>query len=392
MSIHRTRLSHALAAALSAFALTIPVLTIPAEAAAAQSIEWTFQVIADPAVVRTDPDPAAPAVGSFAKGGQVKSFAAEGAWIRFLITRPDGSLVIGYVAAADLKLLETKEAPAVDYWKVEADAYYGRGLVVRLSGGYGTIGGGDIISGTRDRYQANVDKLLALGREFETENPMSFGSRTSFDLQLLYHLSARFALGLGGNVASSRVFAESTYTKIMTDTLTSGLANVGAKAEPKLQTVGYQAIASYLLPINKRLSLRLSGGPLLAQVKFRYYGTTTLPTGLEYFYQKMSAHGFGAHASLALELNVNEQASLYLEAFGRAARISGFEGTQATNLTARNGWTENEELSGTLYAVETDAGTFLMVLSDPASAPGPCHEAVYDLLGVDLRLGVKIRF
>ena len=355
-----------LAAAFIAATLAIPARAIPAEAAgsmrtaeaaaATQVNQWTFRVIADPAVVRAGPDPTAPAVDSFAKGGQVKSFAAEGAWIRFLITRPDGSVIVGYVAATDLELLETKEEAAADYWKVEEDSYFGRGIVVRLSGGYGTFGGGDLRSGSQNLFQIKVDQLLAQGYEFETEDPMEFGSRTSFEAEFLYHLSSRFALGVGVGAAWSRDTGEYTYAS---SDQGNQLVNYGAQAVPRLRTYSYRAILSYLLPINKRLALRLSGGPMLVQAKFFYLGLTPIGTqGQETFNQTAASTGLGAHASLALELNLNEQASFFLEVGGRAGRLSGFEGTQDTNTVIIPPAAQDVEVSGTLYAVEIGGRRF----------------------------------
>ena len=378
MRVSNARRSHILAAAFIVGTLAIPALTIPAEA---QIHQWTFRVIADPAVVRAGPDPIAPVVDSFAKGEQVKSFAAEGAWIRFLIARRDGSVVIGYVAATDLALLETKEEAAADYWKVDSEAYNGPGFVIRLSGGYGMLGGGDVPTGVADRYQAAVDQAEARGYNLVLDEPLGFGSRISGDLDILYHLSPRFALGLGGSYASTRAFADYSYADYY-----------GVTAEPKLRTTGYRLIVSYLLPLSKLLSLRLSGGPMLAQTKFEYSSVTLLPSGEEKFGQTANATGFGAHASLALELNLNEFASIFIEACGRAGRITGFEGSQISEAPGPSGWTETDEQSGTLYAVEAGGRTFLMILSDPALAPGPYHEAAYNLTGVDGRLGFKIRF
>ncbi|MDD8026048.1 MAG: hypothetical protein PHI34_06010 [Acidobacteriota bacterium] len=369
--------------------LIIFILTIPAVRAAdaGQTAEWTFRVIADPAVVRIRPDAAAPAVDSFAKGEQVKSYAAEGAWIRFLIARRDGSVVIGYVAATDLEIITTKEEEAANFWKVETDAYQGRGFAVRLSGGYGMLGGGDIPAGAADRYQDAYDRALAQGYALVANNVMAFESRISGDLDILYHLSPRLAVGLGGGFSRTRSLADSTLTY-------RGVLNeaYGVKAEPQLRTFNYRAVVSYLLPIDKLLSLRLSGGPMLAHTKFLYSCVTLLPTGEESLNQTASATGFGAFASLALEVNLNEQASIFVEVFGRAIRISGFKGKQVLDATGLSGWVDTFEQSGTLYATETDGRTFLTILSDPALVSGSYHEAVYDLTGVDGRLGFKIRF
>lgn len=350
-----------------------------------QSNEWTFRVVADPAVVRLRPDPDAPAVDSFAKGALVKSYSPEGAWIRFIIARKDGSVVIGYAASTDLELVETRELGPADFWVVEEDAYHSRGVNFRLTGGYGTIGGGDIIAGSKARFQEAVEWFQA--RDYVTmENPpVVFSSRSGFGVEMTYNLTPRFGLGLGGTVSWSRTFPESTFDKGYATRYGS------ADAELNLRTIDYRAVAFYLIPLNKLLSIRVYGGPLLAHVRYWYHGMTTGFEQQMNFVQQTTAKGFGAHAGAALELNINEKVSLYLEAAGRAGKISGFEGLQSEEVTISPS-SETEALNGTLYAVDVGGRTLLMVLADPASAPGPCREAVFDLLGLDARFGFKLRF
>lgn len=375
---------------LSVLALAIPSEAAgpskrPSESSSAQAIEWTFRVTADPATARIRPDPAAPAVAFLAKDSQVKSYAAEGSWVRIIIARQDGSVVIGYVSSTDLESLEIHQNETASFWRTEKDDYYGPGFSLLLSGGYGTIGGGDIPAGAANYYQAMIDQL-SVKYKFGGGNPMAFGSRASVDLGLLYHLSARFALGLGGDAAWSRALAD-TYA-MAGERLTS----LGVQAIPRLYTVSYRAIASYLLPITKQLALRLSGGPMMVRTQFDYSCSAKLPGIAENFVLSANAFGFGAHASAALELNVNESASLFLEAFSRAARLSGFEGTQKTNKTSTGGWVASGDSTGTLYAVDADAGTLLTILTEAPAASNPYREAVYSLLGVDIRFGFKLRF
>lgn len=354
-------------------------------AASGQSNEWTFRVVADPAVVRLRPDPEAPAVDSFAKGALVKSYSPEGAWIRFIISRRDGSVVIGYAASTDLELVETRELGPAGFWVVEEDAYHGRGINFRLTGGYGMIGGGDLIAGSKARFQEAVEWFQA--RDYVTmENPpVVFSSRSGFGVELTYNLTPRFGLGLGGTVAWSRTFPESTFDKGYQTRFGS------ADAELNLRTIDYRAVAFYLIPLNKLLSVRIYGGPLLAHVRYWYHGMTTGFEQQMNFVQQTTAQGLGAHAGAALELNINEMVSLYVEAAGRAGKVSGFEGLQSNEVTTGNS-SETEALNGTLYAVDVGGKTLLMVLADPGLAPGPCREAVFDLLGLDARFGFKLRF
>ncbi|GEM_PF-3350300 len=398
MPARRVRLLCAGAVAVVSFILAIPA----AQAAAApeprdvtasaavfmeigQSNEWTFRVVADPAVVRLRPNPDAPAIDSFAKGALVKSYAPEGAWIRFIIARQDGSVIIGYAASTDLELVETREQAAADFWTVEEDAYHGRGLNFRLTAAYGMIGGGDLIAGSKNRFQDSVEWFQA--RDYVTMDnpPVVFSSRSGFGAELAYNLTPRFGLGLGATISWSRTFPESVFDKGYIT------RQANADAELNLRTMDFRAVASYLIPLNKLISIRLYGGPLLAIVRYWYHGMNSGFEQQQNFVQQTTGRGFGVHAGTALELNINEQVSLYLEAAGRAGKISGFTGLQSDEITVGNS-SNTEELNGTLYAVDVGGRTLLMVLADPSLAPGTCREAVFDLLGLDARFGFKLRF
>lgn len=379
-----TRASRALAA-LAAALTALPLLLHP-PAAAAQVTEWTFRVTADPAPVRARPDPAATQVDSFAKGLTVKSYAAEGAWIRFIITRQDGSVVIGFVAASDLELLDSKVEEAADFWTDPGDDYRGAGLVFRFAGGYGTLGGGDVPRGTETLYRDLASYIDAWpGYAFIREDPLSFKTRTTLIGEALYHLTPRFGLGLGASLSFARAFGERVYEKFFP--YESKLL-----IEPNIRTIAYFLTAAYLLPLNKLLSVRLSGGPLLAQTRYLCHGISPVYERRWELVQQVNGWGLGAHAAAALEINLNEKAAIFLEAAGRAGTVRGFEGMQDVTFTAANGALDIERVSGTLYAVETASGTRLVVLADPALGPGPAREAVYSLAGIEARFGFRIRF
>lgn len=381
MSTHPARALSVLAAV----AMAASVLVAPPPALG-QATEWTFRVAADPAVVRAQPDAASPRVESLAKGATVKSYAAEGAWIRCIIARPDGSVVIGYVAAGDLELVDSKAEEAADFWTEPGAAFHGAGFVFRFSGGLGTIGSGDLLKGTDGHFQSLIEYLESYpGYEFLSETPLSFKTRASLSGELLYHLSPRFGLGLGFSYASSRAYGEKVYMKFFPY---ESKVNI----EPKITTLAYSAVASYLMPLNKVLSLRLSGGPMLARVSYFCKGTS--PELARYWSTQVdvAAMGLGAHAAAALELSLNERGAIFLEVAGRAASIRGFEGRQNNNFLYYSGQSDIIRVEGTLYATETDNRTRLEALADETPVPESYRKAGYNLMGVDARFGFRIRF
>jgi hypothetical protein len=156
--------------------------------------------------------------------------------------------------------------------------------------------------------------------------------------------------------------------------------------------LAYFFTASYLLPLNKLLSLRLSGGPMLAQVRYTCQGTSP---ALERYWStlvEVSAMGFGAHAGAALELNLNERGAIFIEVSGRAGTVSGFEGKQNNNFLYYTGMSDIYRVEGTLYAKEAENRTLLEVRPGTSQAPEPYRKAGYNLMGVDARFGFKIRF
>ncbi|MCX6559682.1 MAG: hypothetical protein NTZ26_04140 [Candidatus Aminicenantes bacterium] len=369
--------------------LAVGLIALPAvfdpTPALAQATQWIFRVVADPAPVRVRPDITAPQIDAFVKGTEVKSYATEGAWVRFLVTRKDGSVLVGYVSASDLELVETKEESTVDFWTSPDEAFRGTGFVFRFSGGIGTLGGGDLLTGISDRFQTQIEQLLALDYTPLDPSDYSFKIRTSFSGEMLYHFTPRFGLGLGAAVAYAHTFGESVFTKYFP------IENK-AVVEPNIRTMAYFATAAYLLPINKLLSVRFSGGPMWVQTKYSFHGMTPAAEIQTDFIQRADGSGFGAQAGIALELNLNERAALYLEVSGRAGTIRNFQGTQTTSTVLANHMAYEDDVAGNLYAVETDGKTLLMILPDPSLAPGPYREAGYNLTGVDARFGFRIRF
>jgi hypothetical protein len=203
--------------------------------------------------------------------------------------------------------------------------------------------------------------------------------------EVLYHLTPRFGLGLGASLSFARTFGERVYERFFP--YESKLL-----IEPNIRTFTYFLTAAYVLPLNKLLSVRLSGGPLLAQTRYICHGISPVYELRWELVQQVNGWGLGAHAAAALEINLNEKSAIFLEAAGRAGTVRGFEGMQDDTQTAANGGLDIQRISGTLYAVETDSGTRLLVLSDPALAPGPAREAGYSLAGIEARFGFRIRF
>ena len=336
------------------------------------------------------PDFAAPIVDSLAKGTVVKSYAVDGAWVRFLVTRKDGSVAIGYANASDLEMIKEGDEDEAGVWapgEMPDKAFRGKGHIVRIFGGFGMLGGGDLPTAARNRFTAEINLIEASGEKALSQINPAFRSRLSFGGEYLYPLTPRFSLGLGIYAAYGKALGSGIFSW-------SHRVSNRIRAEPNLQTTAYFATASLLLPSDKRSAIRFSGGPMFVTARFSYHGTTPQRMYKMDFAQEATASGFGIQGGVALEININRRSAFYVELMGRAGLIRGFHGTQVTTIdrSATAGTTDVETMTGPLYVVETGGRTLLVILSDPKLAPGPFKEAVYDLLGFDARLGYQIRF
>ncbi len=383
MAMHSAR-GRALAAILAlGLGLAIPVQgagSTGMSETAAQAWEWTFRVTADPAPVRAAPDLAAPQIETLAKGAQVRSFAAAGAWIRVIITRRDGSVVIGYASVNDVELVDTVMNESAIYWTSLEDGYRGARLAVRFSAGLGTSGGGDVVRGSKDLLWVIAAQLEKLGyRPVRQERP-PFPPRTSYNGEILYRMTPRFEAGLGASKESAHSASEFNATQ-----------HSRAMVEPGIDALTAFATVAYLLPINRSASLRLSGGPLLTRVRYSIRGTYPTSEARINVDQTAAAWGLGARLGAALEINLGARKALFFEVSGRDGVVRGFRGTEDSLLMVGHWMEDIRHIDGPLCAVGRTGLTRLMILSAPSQAPGPFRDAYYSMAGIDIRAGFRIR-
>ena len=123
--------------------------------------------------------------------------------------------------------------------------------------------------------------------------------------------------------------------------------------------------------------------------RFTSAGASTKWTGYS------QARGLGLYASVSWERPIFGPVSFLLEASGRTARLSGFDGSGV--LKNPDGRTSTED--GTLYYYESATGgkdsvPLLFIRERKPSGPGVsgAREAQVDFSGISFRAGLKVRF
>ena len=274
-------------------------------------------------------------------------------------------------------------------WTQEEDEeegeFQGLGLHVKLKGAYVAFAAGDMEKGTAGFYDRQVVEILSAGFELGTSDKNSFRNGYELAGDIIYYFTPRIGVGVGGSLVraqeeSSTFFhwPESTFDYRMT-----GL--------PEIKIISVRLGVYYLIPLNRLLTVTVSAGPEYHIADFKYGGSLTTPYYAGSLVQRVDARKLGLHGGIALEVRMNRRLAFCLEALGRYAKISGFEGKEAAyEWTEGGSFTVQDE--GTLYYTEEDGYPHLDIPS--AGAPGGqnARKAVFDFSGVSLRAGLNFKF
>ncbi len=274
-------------------------------------------------------------------------------------------------------------------WTQEEDEeegeFQGLGLHVKLKGAWVAFAGGDMDKGPAGYYDRQVVEILSAGFELGKSERKSFQNGYELAGDIVYYFTPRIGLGVGGSLVraqeeSSTFFhwPESTFDYRMT-----GL--------PEIKVISIRLGLFYLIPINRLLALSVSAGPEYHIAYFKYGGSLTTPFYAGSLVQRADTQKLGLHGGLALEIRMNRRLAFCLEALGRYAKISGFEGKEAAYEWSGGGsFTVQDE--GTLYYTEEDGYPHLDI--PLAGAPGGqnARKAVFDFSGVSLRAGLNFKF
>jgi hypothetical protein len=273
--------------------------------------------------------------------------------------------------------------PAQEDDEEEAFAPRMAGIHIRLSGGLGFLSGGDFKTGIQGMYDWSAQFIRSAGYTLGKSDVAPFNSGTELGGDIVYYFAGRLGVGAG----AARMHVSKTNTQLFSSGPLDNLMTV----LPQADILALRLSVFYALPLTPLLTVCLSAGPASYSVNYRYAGSIMMP---DYGYdlsQRLKAGGLGAQGGIGLEILMNPRLAFILEAQGRYARISGFEGTQVV-VEYLGGPFTTTETDGTLYYVEEGGYPRLEVFSDAPPAGLTSRRAVLDLSGVSLRAGLTFKF
>jgi len=267
----------------------------------------------------------------------------------------------------------------------EEEEFKGVGIHLKLRGAWVTFSGGDIDKGTAGMYDRQVVEITSAGFELGKNGKKSFRAGYELTGDIVYHFTPRIGIGVGGSLVrghqqSSLLFhwPDSSYEfRLM------GL--------PEIKILSLRLGLFYAIPLNRLLTICFSAGPEYHFADYKYGGNLTTPYSASSLTHRTKARQLGVQGSLGLEIRMNQRLAFIIEALGRYAKISGFEGKEETYQWS-GGHSSTVTEQGTIFFIEGEEYPRLDIPS--AGAPGGQggRKAVFDLSGVSLQAGLNFKF
>ena len=267
----------------------------------------------------------------------------------------------------------------------EEEEFKGVGIHLKLRGAWVTFSGGDIDRGTAGMYDRQIAEITSAGFEPGKNGKESF--RTGYELtgDIVYNFTPRIGIGVGGSLVrghqeSSLLFhwPGSPYEyRLM------GL--------PEMKILSLRLGLFYAIPLNRLLTVCVSAGPEYHFADYKYGGNLTTPYSASSLTHRTKARQLGIQGGLGLEIRMNERLAFIIEAFGRYAKISGFEGKEETYEWS-GGHSSTVVEQGTIFFIEGEGYPRLDIPSSGAPGGQGAREAVFDLTGVSLQAGLNFKF
>jgi hypothetical protein len=388
------RSSNLLAAGLAFLALFVPAL-------AAQT--GYLKVTVELANIRQRPDIGSPLVAQLPLDTLLESLGKDGEWYIVRFTAEDGKSLAGYVheslvapssppAAAEAPAPEAKppveeqpttippappKRPPTSRFRSRPASVPAYTFEVAAGGIY--LAGGDpnpALRGLAESYQA------ALGIPY-AGRPGSVHLGPSLGFTLDYWFQPWIGVGAAVDIIYAGDEGVVTYT--------GGGTSAQLDLVPQIDSVPVRVhLALAPAPdIVVKAGLELHFARCRYLYRFTNAGASTKWTGYS------RARGLGLYASVSWERPIFGPVSFLVEASGRSARLSGFDGSGV--LKNPDGRTSAED--GTLYYYESATGgndsvPLLFIRERQPSGPGVsgAREARVDFSGISLRAGLKVRF
>jgi len=348
--------------------------------------EYKLRVAVKSAAAHLQPDMKSPVIAELPQGTLLNSYYSDDVWFRVVLpTGKEGIVLLGYVSRLEVDILEEKVRKPPDFWGASPDEFRGIGITVKLAGGMGFLSRGDIDKGAGGLFDQTIDKLASLGYVLKQRDPQSFHSGPEAGADIIYRLSSKLGIGLGGSYfhPKSESFLQFDENIIYAQELWS---------VPSVDAFGFRLKLVYDLPLLPWLGINVHGGPAYYLIHYDYSLNYSSTTFTENYYQHAKANALGFHGGLGLTLRINPQTAFIIEAQGRYARFTDLKGSEKSVQSNPPNFVVITETAGSVYYVEGGKYPSLAVLPDGTMAGSGARKAVLDLSGISLMGGVMVRF
>jgi len=262
------------------------------------------------------------------------------------------------------------------------------GFSLRMQGGMSYLFANDI----NDHLQATTDYWTDRGVDVEGEfEPLQNG--IEFGGEFIVNLTPHIGIGLGGGYIQAS--SKSTVNNVWFG------YSYQDTASPKVTAIPLTLSAYFDLPLGKRLSFTVQAGLgyYLGTFSWDYSYESEFDDFKENWEGKSNALGF--HGSLGFEFNFSSRIALYVEGFGRYAKLKGLKGNYTFEETFF-GYQGQESIDeATLWYYEWRSsltGNYYPTLEfnddkpEETSFVKNIREGEVDLTGFSVRVGIRIRF
>jgi len=267
----------------------------------------------------------------------------------------------------------------------EEVVFKGIGIHVRLGGGYSLFSGGDLKSGIQGMYDQACRAIAGAGYSLGRGDEHPLNSGYELGGEIVYYFAGRLGLGAGGTLARAKKTNKQLF-RPGNDPRDYSLTIV-----PQVDLLSLRLAVFYAIPLNRLLTVSVNVGPAYYSVDYEYAASVAM-VNYEYDHsQNAKAGGFGAQGGVGFEIRMNERLAFILEARGRYAKISGFEGKEGM-YEYLGGPFATWDKKGKLYYFEEEGFPRLEVFAQAPTAGSNSREAVFDFSGVSLRAGLNFKF
>jgi hypothetical protein len=267
----------------------------------------------------------------------------------------------------------------------EEEEFKGVGIHLKLRGAWVAFSGGDIDKGTAGMYDRQVAEIVSAGFELGKNVKKSF--RTGYELtgDIVYYITPRIGIGVGGSLVRAH------QQSVLLFHWPGSPYDYRMMGLPEIKILSLRLGVFYVIPLNRLLAISVSAGPEYYFADYKYGGNSTTPYSAYSLTHRAKARQLGIHGGLGLEIRMNQRLAFIIEALGRYAKISGFEGKEETYQWS-GGYSSTVEEHGIIFFIEGEEYPRLDIPS--AGAPGGqgARKAVLDLTGVSLQAGLNFKF